>query len=161
MSAKSILRICNACLPVLVWLALQPAWADEIYKCRDSGGGILYSDKPCKGEQLPMNERGSLTVVRSTPTPKPPPTSKPAPPAPSVAPQPAAAPPATPPATPAPVNAAVPKAEAPRSNVPVIDISRSPEPRVQKRVQDDVSAPVVPATLPVVKLKPPPDSAAR
>ncbi|WP_139798911.1 hypothetical protein [Andreprevotia lacus] len=146
-------------LLALALLALQPAWADDIYKCRDSGGGILYSDKPCKGEQLPMTERGSVTVVRSTPTPKPPPASKPAPPPPTATPLPAA-----PPATPAPVAVPVPKATgeaAPRASVPVINISRAPEPRMQKSAPDDAPAPVVPATLPVVKLEPSSDNGAR
>ena len=62
-------------LSATLLLLLGMSWAivarAEIYKCRDASGGIVYSDSACKGERLKMNERGSVTIVQTSPTPVP------------------------------------------------------------------------------------------
>ncbi|KAF0812158.1 hypothetical protein IGB42_03436 [Andreprevotia sp. IGB-42] len=58
-----------AALLLVLAVCAAPA-AAEIFKCRDPRGGVVYSDAPCKGQRLTMDERGSVTIVQTTPVPR-------------------------------------------------------------------------------------------
>ncbi|AOX99705.1 hypothetical protein BJP62_04090 [Jeongeupia sp. USM3] len=69
-SLRRVLLLCKAVL----LLAAAGAQADEVYRCPDGKGGVLYTQKPCAGGARLQQDRGTLSVV---PAPKlPPPTPK-------------------------------------------------------------------------------------
>ncbi|WP_410499085.1 DUF4124 domain-containing protein [Chitinibacter sp. S2-10] len=47
-------------------LLAEPASA-ELFKCRDAKGRYVYSDLPCAGVEVPLQEQGSVSTVKIPP----------------------------------------------------------------------------------------------
>ncbi|KAF0812156.1 hypothetical protein IGB42_03434 [Andreprevotia sp. IGB-42] len=60
-----ILLLRGYLLPALMIAAVTAPAAAALYKCKDAGGAITYSDSPCLGKDIPLSKRGAVSSVNT------------------------------------------------------------------------------------------------